>query len=206
MGYAQTFKINNGIPILRVYGTNSICGFETTVGKGNAIVIATNYSCDLDFINKCLERLKTFRNLKNDCEHHGLFMTTTTNKNGERYIHMLNLDGFDKKFNVYLNEENLFGGKEIELFGKDGVMLPIDVNFGEIKIKYSTAEIIGVEEKKLIFRLTQSKDEIVLQTKLDIYESDDFIVEEKDNFKIIHSLKHSKVDEVLEVRFKNLKL
>ncbi|MBS5949238.1 MAG: beta-galactosidase [Clostridium sp.] len=206
VGYAQTFKINNGIPILRVYGTNSICGFETTVGKGNAIVIATNYSCDLDFINKCLERLKTFRNLKNDCEHHGLFMTTTTNKNGERYIHMLNLDGFDKKFNVYLNEENLFGGKEIELFGKDGVMLPIDVNFGEIKIKYSTAEIIGVEEKKLIFRLTQSKDEIVLQTKLDIYESDDFIVEEKDNFKIIHSLKHSKVDEVLEVRFKNLKL
>ncbi len=201
-GYAQTFKIKEGTPILRVYGSNSICGFETKVGDGAAIVIATNYSCDLELINKCLERLNTKRDLRNDCEYHGIFMTTTSNKNGERYIHMLNLDGFDKRFNVYLNEEKLFGGKEIELFSKDAVMLPIKVNFGELEISYSTAEIIKVEDNKFTFRLTQSEDEIAIKTKMTIVSSNDFIVEEKDDLKIIKSTKHAKIDDILEVGFK----
>lgn len=201
--YAQTFKIKEGNPILRVYGTDSVCGFETNVGNGKAIVISTNYCCDMDLINKCLERLGTIRRLKNDCEYHGLFMTTTSNEDEERYIHILNLDGMDKKCNVYLDGEKLFGEKEIEVFSKDGLMLPINVQFNGVKIKSSTAEITSVEENKIVFRLTQSKDEIIIETDKRIERSDFYEVEEENGFKIIKSLKHAKVDEVLEVTFSN---
>lgn len=201
-GYAQTFKLKEDTtPILRVYSTDEVCGFETNVGKGKAIIIATNYSCDLDLITMCLERLNTTRLLKNDCVEHGLFMTTTSNKQDERYLHILNLDGFDKKFNIYLNNEKLFGGKEIEVFGKDGLMIPINVDFNGIKIKYSTAEVYKMEENKITFRLTQSTDEIVVETEKEIATSEFYTVEEINGVKIIKSLKHGKVDEMLEVAF-----
>lgn len=202
IGDAQIFKLKDGTPILRVYSTDEICAFETKVGKGKAIVIATNYTCDLDLINKSLERLNTTRGLSNNCKEHGLFMTTTSNKSGERYLHILNLDGFDKKFNVTLDGEVLFNGKEIECFSKDGLMLPLNVEFNEVKIKYSTAEVYKVEDDKITFRLTQARDEIILETKKEICPNEFYEVLEINGEKVIKSLKHAKIDEFLEVIFK----
>ena len=200
--YAQTYELNGGSPLLRVYGTDEVCGFETKVGNGKAIVLGTNYCCDLELINEILERLNTKRRLKNNFEDHGLFMTTTSNEDGERYLHIINLDGFDKKFNVILDEEVLFNGKEIECFSKDAVMLPLNVDFNGIKIKSSTAEVYKVEENKITFRLTQSSDEIIIETYKEIVANNFYEVEEVDGLKVIKSLKHAKVDEFLEVLFK----
>ena len=40
----------------------------------------------------------------------GLFMTSTASGQGERFIDLLNLDGFDKTFRLYQHKDVLFGG------------------------------------------------------------------------------------------------
>ena len=81
-------------------------------------------------------------------------------------------------------------------------MLPLNVEFNEVKIKYSTAEVYKVEDDKITFRLTQARDEIILETKKEICPNEFYEVLEINGEKVIKSLKHAKIDEFLEVIFK----
>ena len=95
--FAQVFKCIEAEPILRVYGTDEVCGFDVSVGKGRAIVMATAYRCDISLFKTALEKLGAKPALTHDCDYHGIFMTSTASKEGERFLHILNLDGFDKE-------------------------------------------------------------------------------------------------------------
>jgi beta-galactosidase len=198
---SQVFNSGKAKPLFRVYGTDEVCGFETTVGKGKAIIIATVYNCQLEFFKTAFEKLGAKADLRHDCKYHGLFMTSTATKEGERFLHILNLDGFDKEFNVYDKETNLFDGRKLTLQSKDGVMLPINVSFGDIKIAYSTAEVANVTGDTIAFRLTQSEDVIALDTEREIAPSDEYRVETKGQLSLVVSKKHAKIDDSLSVQF-----
>ncbi|ALC92868.1 glycosyl hydrolase [Bacillus sp. FJAT-18017] len=200
--FAQTFEIREAIPLLKVYGSDEVCSFEAEVGKGRAIVMANAYSCDISLFKEAFERLGAKVKLSHDCKQHGIFMTSTSNSEGERFIHILNLDGFDKEFNVYDQEEILFGGRAITLQSKDGVMLPINVGTEHGRIVYSTAEISKVSKGAIEFRLTQSEDRIAIETSKEILPDKNYSVEKADGLALVKSHKHSKVDDSLTIYFK----
>ncbi|GAA0369860.1 beta-galactosidase [Bacillus horti] len=198
---AQTFEVEKATPIMRVYDTNEVCGFEAAVGKGKAIVLATPYPCDLSFFKKVFERLGAPAALAHDYEHHGLFITTTASAKGERFLHVLNLDGLDKELHFYEQGNKLFDGRKLLIQSKDGVMLPLNVMYESYKIVYSTAEIIEVDKNKISFRLTQAEDVIALETNCTIALHDEYKVEVKDGLTYVFSQKHAKVDDRLTVYF-----
>lgn len=200
--FAQTFEIIGGVePILRVYGSGEVSGFEASVGKGKAIVIASAYECDVAMFRMALERLGSRAKLTHDNAQYGIFMTSSATKMGERFIHLLNLDGFDKKLHVFDESRCLFGGRELELQAKDGVMLPVNVTIGDVRIVYSTAEVGEIADGSIMFRLTQSKDVIALQTERTIVPSEEYDLEVSEGTTYIFSCKHAKVDDRLIVRF-----
>ncbi len=161
--FAQKYSIKGeGQPLLSVYGTKDICALETEHGKGRAIIVGAAYRCDITLFKTAIERLGAKANLTHDCPEHGLFMTTTANKQGERFLHVLNLDGFDKEFTVYEKGHPLL---TLGIKQRDAVMLPLNMTFGEITIRHSTAEIVKVEDEKLTFRIANRQEEIVLETK-----------------------------------------
>ncbi|CAG9620799.1 beta-galactosidase [Sutcliffiella rhizosphaerae] len=203
--YSQKFAISsNAEAIMRVTESDDVCGFEAQVGDagGRAIVLATAYRCDIDLISSALERLGAVPGLTHDCEYHGIFSTSVSN-GGERFIHLLNLDGFDKELHVTLDGEKLFDGRSILLQNKDGVMLPLNVVLEKpnVKISHSTAEIMHVTNDSIEFRLTQSKDFICLETDRIVESSPDYLVERADNKVTIISNKHAKVNDQLVVKF-----
>jgi len=200
-GFAQVFECTDAQPLLRVYGTDQVCGFDVKVGKGRAIVIAAAYSCDIPLFKTALEKLGAKAALTHDCKYKGIFMTSTASNDGERFLHILNLDGFDKEMHLYENKNALLDGRKILLQSKDGVMLPINVCFDDVKIVYSTAEIIKMEKNTIEFRLTQKKDVIAIETTREILQSDDYIIEKEGNKSLIISCKHAKVDNSLIVNF-----
>lgn len=200
---AQSLKIlGKAEAILRVYGTDEVCGLDTTVGKGRAIVIAAAYNTDIDLYKAALEKLGTKAALRHDNKYHGVFMTSTATNEGERFIHILNLDGFDKEMHLYENGSKLLDGRKLVVQSKDGLMLPINVTFNHVKIEYSTAEITNVKEDSLEFRLTQSEDVIVIETDREMVSSDDYYVQREGNRSVIISQKHAKVDDQLTIRFR----
>lgn len=199
-GFVQRFEVGpNVTPIFRVYGSDDVCGFESEVGDGRAIVIASFYRCDLPFFKTALERLGSHVKLTHDCPHHGIFMTSTADAEGERFLHLLNLDGFDKEFHVYEDGVALLGGRKLLLQSKDGVMLPMNLAVSSVKIIYATAEITGVGADHIDFRLTQVEDVIAFDSGTKILPSADYVIEENEELVLVRSKKHAKVDDSLRV-------
>ncbi len=176
---AQHFKLKGGNPILRICTTDEICGFSTKIGSGQAVVIATPYVTRLEFFEKILEKLGIQHSLKHDYTHHGIFMTTTSNESGERFLHLINLDGIDKTFHIYENSQPLFEGNEITLHSREGLILPLNVSLGDTKILYSTAEITGFSKNSISFRINNPGDIIALKTNRKILPSNDYVIERK---------------------------
>lgn len=199
--YAQTFDHGRTEPLLRVYDTREVCAFEAAVGDGKAIVIASAYRCDIPLFRTALERLGAKAELQHDCRDHGIFMTSTATEDGERFLHLLNLDGFDKEIRLFDRGAPLLEGRPFVLSSKDGVMLPLDITYHGVKIVYSTAEIAQVSEDELAFRLTQAEDVIALKTDRRIAASDAYSVRQDGNTVYIISKKHAKVDDRLVIRF-----
>ncbi|GGF98005.1 beta-galactosidase [Paenibacillus abyssi] len=198
---AQVFDHGDTKPILRVYDTNEVCAFESMVGAGKAVVIAAAYRCDIPLFRTALERLGAKAGLYHDCPDLGIFMTSTTTKDGERFLHLLNLDGFDKEMQLYDYGTQLFEGRKFVLSSKDGVMLPLNVAYHGVTIVYSTAEITNVSDEAFTFRLTQSEDVIALETERTIEPGEAYTLEQKGNITLITSKKHAKVDDHLDIRF-----
>ena len=199
--YAQAYRLEKGEAILRIAETEEVCGFEGNAGNGRAIVLGANYDCDIAFFKTILERLGVKPGLVHDDPNRGIFLTSTASENGERFIHLLNLDGFEKEFRLYENDLPLFDGRKITLQPKEGVMLPINITFQDGKIVYSTAEISGAGDTELCFRLTQSSDVICLETSKEILPGDGYTVKKDNGRYYITSLKNSKIEDSLKVYF-----
>ncbi|MCC3374563.1 beta-galactosidase [Cohnella sp. REN36] len=200
--FAQTFEAGaDAAAVFRLYGSGQACGFELAAGRGRAIVLTARYRTDIDLYRTALERLGAKPGLTHDCPHHGIFLTSMRSPAGERFIHLLNLDGLDKSFRLYENGNPLFGGRELTLAGRDGVMLPVNVTASGAKIRCSSAEIEGIEPDAISFRLTQAEDWIELETDRGIAESPDYRIERDGAVVRIRSAKHAKVDDRLTVRF-----
>ncbi|EXX86707.1 glycosyl hydrolase [Paenibacillus darwinianus] len=200
--FAQIFEHGNTQPIMRVYGTDEVCAFEAEVGKGKAVVFAAAYRCDIPLFREALERLGATAGITQDGPYHGVFVTSTATQDGERFIHMLNLDGFDKEIHIYDKGQPLFEGRSFVLSGKDGVMLPVNVVYHGVKIVYSTAEITAVTERSLQFRLTQPEDIIAIGTDREIMPSGDYVCERSGSVTLVRSRKHARVDDRLTIGFR----
>ncbi|WP_431801144.1 beta-galactosidase [Halobacillus andaensis] len=199
---AQIFELGaQAEPLLRVYGTDEPCGFDTKTGKGRAVVIAAPYPCDPGLFQEALERLGSKPALTNDSKYYGVFMTSTASKEGERFLHILNLDGFDKGIHVYEEGSKLFNGRKLELQAKEGVMLPLNIGIGDVTIEYATAEINKIDTDSIRFRLTQSEDVIALRTDRKIAPSEEYTVHQENEVTYLFSKKHAKIDDQLTVNF-----
>jgi beta-galactosidase len=204
--FAQVFEQPPaGEAILWVVGTDEPCGFDIKVGNGRAIVVATAFPCDVPLFRAMLERLGATASLRHDDHSYGVFMTTVASKEGERFLHLLNLDGLAKQVHVTDAGTALFEGRPVTLGSKEALMLPLNVSFGDVKIAYSTAEISHVENNCIIFRLTSDGDVICLETSRQIAPSEDYEVSSHARMSgagaLITSRKHAAVDDQLTIRW-----
>lgn len=179
--YAQMFDGSNITPIFKVYGKDYPCAFETMSQNGKAIVYACNLPANLELMRLTLKRLDMDANLYNTNKYHGIFMTTTKNNIGERFLHLLNLDGFTKEINIYENNKPLFEGRTLTLKSKEAVMLPLNVNYHGLLIHYAMAEVVDISENRIEFRHLQKDAVIKIETDKEILPSDDYSINKQDN-------------------------
>jgi len=200
--FAQVWKTRAAEPLLRICGSNEVCGFETAVGKGRAVILTAAYTCDLDLFGCALQRLGAVPGLRHDSPDQGLFMTSTLNPDGERLLHLLNLDGYDKRFRLTLHGKRLFGGQKITLRARDAVMLPLDMRFDDITVVSSTAEIVRITRRSFEFRLTQPCDVIEFATERCCRDGDTLDINTRGRRVRVRPKNSHRRDETLVVRFR----
>ncbi|MBE3559292.1 MAG: beta-galactosidase [Ktedonobacteraceae bacterium] len=199
--YAQFSEANRGEVLLRVAGSGEACGFDIRVGQGRAVVISAAYPCDVSLFRAILEELGVQAGLRHDCEYDGIFMTSSVSNTGERFLHLLNLDGFDKEFHVIEHGQPLFDGRSLLLRRREGLMLPLNLSIGDARIVYSTAEIVGRAEKSVEFRLTQLEDTIAIAGSRTVAPGQDYTVERRGDLQLVISRKPAVLDDCLTLRF-----
>lgn len=202
--YAQIYELNKtATPLYTVYPTDDPCAFETTVERGKVIMFGCQLKANFELIRTCLSRLGAKKAFHHDHPYHGLFITSTINDRQERYIHLINLDGFDKTFRLYENGKSIFDGKALHAFSRDSYMLSFNIRVREgLTIVRSTAELFDIQSDVLTFRLTQPEDEIILHTTSNPMPSDDYAIERlADHLYRITSKRHGKIQRTISVTF-----
>jgi beta-galactosidase len=201
-GWAQTFAPTADTTLLCVYGADEAAGFDVTVGQGRAIVITAEIPLDLEFFREALRQLGAEPGLRHTSDQHNIFLSSTVTDAGERFIHALNLDGFDKPVQIVSDGEPLFEGREVTLRRRDGVMLPVNVDLGEVRVDWSTAEIASRKGDGITVRLTGPEDAIRLTTSREIVPYEGFVAERDGDAVLIRSTIPGTGDEHLTIRWR----
>lgn len=158
--YVQLFDAKSEHVLVQEKHSELGCGFQIPYGSGKVMAFTTNLTGKEDLIKELFAMMDTVPVFETNHPHGGIFLTSTRNENGERLLHILNLDGFDKSFQVREQGELLFEGNELYLGAYRGVVLPLDLHVDDKKVLYSTAEIIGFKQDSLQLRL-QNEEEVI---------------------------------------------
>ncbi|RAJ69859.1 beta-galactosidase [Streptomyces sp. Amel2xB2] len=177
---AQLCTAERGTTVLREVSTGKGCGFDVRVGKGRAVVITTDYRCDLDFWRRALKVLGAAPDLTHSSADPGLVLLTTRSVHddgdsgpgggqagagrgaGGRLLHVLNVtSGLDQEFTVSERGRPLFGGERLRVPGRSGAMLPLGLPAGGGRIAYATAEITGIAKGSVTFRAVGGGESVV---------------------------------------------
>lgn len=199
--YAQTYAIDGAQAILETADKHEITAFLKAVGDGKALVMGTHYICHLENLKNLLSWLGAAPGLTQDAAYHGLFMTMDKNDAGEAYLHILNLDGFEKHMHVYYGGEALFEGRQLRIGARDGLMLPLNMTLDGQKIIYTTAEIMAREADHWILRPTQEQDVIVLEGTGRVKPSEAYDICENDGRTVVTSRINGKLEQDIVLEF-----
>ena len=188
-GWAQTFRpsVPNGTTLFHVYGADEAAGFDIPLGNGRVVVISADIPLQLDFVDELLKQLGVTRGLRHNSPANNIFLDSARTPDGARLIHALNLDGFDKSVKILLDGEELFEGHEVMLRRRDGVMLPMNVDVGDLRIDWATAEVMRRDPTSLTFRLTGPEDVVRLTTAKSIVPDDAYTMETSGDAVLVRS-------------------
>lgn len=184
--FAESYEMNNGIPLLKIYGNDAVCSFEQAIGKGKIIVMTVEYRADKAYFGTLLQNLDVTPKLNHTSEHDGVFMSMSTNGQAD-YLHILNLDGFDKTFDIQIDGANIFE-TELEIGSKRGLLLPYNLQISPmVIIKKSTMEICTKTATSVTFRVQGANEYLLVQTQQIIQPADDYTIKKiaADQYKII---------------------
>lgn len=198
--YVELYEGKNLVPLMELSVRGGVCAFEKTVGHGKAVIIGTDYICNIPATGTLMRHLGKMPVLSHDCEYHGILMAMSSDTK-ECFLHVLNIDNFVKKCKMYYKSEVLFEGKEMYLGSRDAYLLPIGVQIGHYLIAYATAEIYDIHESAIQFRLTQPQDVIVWEGFVSIELSDKYDVKQENGRTYVYSKLDGRIEEFLTVYF-----
>lgn len=201
MGYAQTYEVSDGKPLMVTADRGEITAFEKAVGKGKVLVMGTPYICHLENQKKLLASLGSTPALCHNARNHGLFATMMTGQEEERFFHVFNIDGFEKQAVFTYHGAPLFGGQALRIPQRDGLMLPLHMELDGKHVVYSTAEIIHREEKSWTLRGCQEADTLVLKGTGLVAPSRDYDICEENGMTRVTSRIHGKLELPLTIVF-----
>ncbi|GIJ65756.1 beta-galactosidase [Virgisporangium ochraceum] len=153
VGYAQ--YLAGGDPVLRVAGSEAVCGVRVHHGAGVALLVATDYPAHLDFWRTCMATLGVTPRLRHDAAEPGLLLTSTVDTSGQRLLHVLNLGPSDADFALSYRDRPVLTGRRLHVPARAGVMLPYGVGVGTATLLETTCELVARTGDEVVLRPTQ---------------------------------------------------
>jgi beta-galactosidase len=152
VAWTELYESAGGDTVLRELSTGHGCGFDVPMGAGRAVVLSTDYECDLSLWLAAFAALGAEPSLRHSATVPGVVLLSTVDDAGGRIIHALNVSGYDQTFSITESGSQLFGGEPVRLPGRRALMLPVGLELGGMRIEYATAEVVSVVDGSVTFR------------------------------------------------------
>lgn len=165
--------------------TGKACGFIRRLGEGTILCYGLGHHHEYYFRDEVLltqlKKLGVQPTYTSDRLSDKLLMSSRANAEGGRYLTVVNIDEYDKITHLFRRGEVLFGGKEMTIPARKGLLLPLNMQITtDVKILWSTGEVIGLEETSgqiaLTVSLVQQTEELVLETACTVRPSEDYTI------------------------------
>ena len=145
------------------------CAVELDAGKGKAIVLGCDYPADLAFYQSVMAALGVVPRWQLvGADGPGVVVTSTVSANSQRLLHLINVAPQAVSFQLRYRGKLILGGRQLTVPARSGMILPRGVRYNKVTIKESTAEILQMDDAKLIVSPTQNEDMVVLNTDLNV--------------------------------------
>lgn len=167
VGFAQCLAPASGDAPLDAFmvesGSKLPCSVHVRAGKGEAIILGSDYASDLRLFKQMMARLGVKPRIELDANYPGVMVTSTIASAGQRLIHVINVAPYAVSLKLAYRGRKLFEGNAITVPERSGLILPLGVLAGRgTMIVESTCEIVAAGGDKLVVRPTQETDIIVL--------------------------------------------
>lgn len=140
-----------------------MAGFIKHCGQGLICAVTADYPADMNFYRQVWQTLGVTPAWSAPYYRQGIYISSTLSSDGQRLLYILNLDTFEKRVDINWKGKTLF--KDFLLTEKAALILPLGVHAGEAEILCSTAQLVGIDDESLRFRLSQrSQDKILLKS------------------------------------------
>ena len=200
-GHAEVYEVENCEPLMVTAHSREITAFVKNLGRGKVLMLGTPYICHLENYRKMMACLGSSPALSEDGPYGGIFMTAMKGENQERYLHMMNLDGFDKDVHVTMEGKPLFDGRLLRLASRRALMLPLEMELDGKFLEYATCEIMGRSEKSWNLRLTQKQDVLVFRGTGLVAPGTDYAVLEENGMTTVTSRLDARIHETMTLYF-----
>lgn len=187
--FAQAFPKDDSA-ILEVYGSGKMCGMVKSVGMGTICAVTGDYPAEMQFWRKIFDMLGIHGGLSAEYYRQGIYLAQTESEDGQKLVYIMNLDYIDKDITIKINGEALF--ENFMLGDKKSFILPINVKTPAATVVKSTAEITGMSENSITFRLSQAVDKIYLSTDRTVLQGEDYEAGQEEGITAIRAVRKEK--------------
>ena len=146
----QTFEATDGAFAWTEDEHKDVVAFEKSLGCGKVVVFGLAmeiaYAYQFDAIRKMTDRIGIASDFafSEDVEAINAFAREATD--GSKFLFLQNFDEYAKETQIYYQGADIFDGVKINLAGKGGLILPLQVSLtADILIEMGTAEIFDCE-------------------------------------------------------------
>lgn len=201
VGHAEVYEVDNCEKLMVTAHSGETAAFVKELGRGKVLMLGNPYICHLENYRKMMAHLGSAPALSEDGCHGGIFMTAMKGENRERFLHMMNLDGFDKHVHVAMAGEPLFGGRALRLASRRALMLPMQMELDGKFLEYATCEIMGREKERWTLALTQEQDVLRFRGTGLVRPHRDYTVAEEDGMTTVTSRLDARIHETMTLYF-----
>ncbi|MBP3041146.1 beta-galactosidase [Bacillaceae bacterium Marseille-Q3522] len=175
--FIQTFQNVEGAFAWIDNKTDEIVAFDKPIGAGKVIAFGVGMHLEFDYqlkvIKKLTNRLGVQSSFILDENISAVNAFARIAANGSKFIFIHNFDEYSKETTITFHGQRLFHGKSIELPGKSGLVLPIQVELTEdLFIISGTGEIFSCQRENHYISLKVRK---VQKEEVFIFKSESFV-------------------------------
>jgi beta-galactosidase len=154
---AQCFSEDTSV-IINLFQSEKMCGFIKKIGQGRLCAITCDYPADMMFFGKVFQELSIKPSISADYVRQGIYISRSRTDDNQELLFVINLDYVDKIIDITIDGEVIF--PQFVLKEKASHILPLRIQYQDIVLLPTTAEILGMNEEGICFRPTQAATSI----------------------------------------------